>query len=361
VTVLTARPNYPDYRVLDEYRTGRHDESVIEGVRIERVSTWAPGKDSSWRRVRHELWLLLSMTIALLRGRVGRHSNVVSFCPSIFMVLAGALAKRGGGNHVAVVHDVQSGLASGLGMAGHGAVGLIRALERFALNRADVVLVLSAEMKRQIESLGVSTRLEILPLWIDTDKVYPLPGRANDPPIVAYSGNLGRKQGLDQVLSLAEVLRDRRPDVRIVVRGQGSQSERLQHEARERQLTNVEFCPLIPEEQLNEALAEADVHLVPQLPGGADSAVPSKAYTIMAAGRPFICTTEAGSTLWALNNETEAFVCSPPNEPQAMADALLSLIDSPEAREEMGTRGRRYIESNLKRDDLLSRLAALLC
>ena len=70
---------------------------------------------------------------------------VISLCPSILSVLVGAVAKRRGGRHVAIIHDIQSGLAGGLGMVGHPRlVQAMRWVERVILNRADRVVVLSS-------------------------------------------------------------------------------------------------------------------------------------------------------------------------------------------------------------------------
>jgi colanic acid biosynthesis glycosyl transferase WcaI len=48
--------------------------------------------------------------------------------------------------------------------------------------------------------------------------------------------------------------------------------------------------------------------LAPQNPSGAAFAVPSKIYSIMAAGRPFICTAEEGSPLDRLRAVSNAFI-----------------------------------------------------
>ena len=87
---------------------------------------------------------------------------------------------------------------------------VMRLCERLVLNRTDLVVVLSAEMKHQLRRIGVSTPIEVVPLWVDTDHLRPAPPVGGPPIRVLYSGNLGRKQGLDQVIELARELAVRR-------------------------------------------------------------------------------------------------------------------------------------------------------
>ena len=99
------------------------------------------------------------------------------------------------------------------------------------------------------------------------------------------------------------------------------------------------------------------MHLVPQDPESADYAVPSKVYSIMAAGRPFVATAQEGSTLWKLADKTGACVCVPPNDVRAFADAVIALIDDRSLSAKLGTNGRNYVEENVARDIVLSSFA----
>jgi len=361
VTVVTTRPHYPAYRVAPGFERGRQDDARVRGVRVRRLPAWTGLGTGASARIVLECSLFAQLLWRIAVGALPRRSRVISLCPSVLMVLGGALARRKGGTMVALVHDIQSGLASGLGMVGRGVLlRAMRGVERLALRRADVVLPLSEGMRRELVRLGVDGRVELLPIWVDPRKVFPLPAPPADPPTVAYMGNLGRKQDLMQILDCAALLLIRRPEVRVVIRGAGQQAKLLRDEAARRGLANVRFEALVSHERLNESLAAAHVHLVPQAPSGANFAVPSKAYSVMAAGRPFVATAAPGTPLWELQRETEAFVCVPPREAEALASALLRLIDAPDLRARMGARGRQWIERNAARDLVLERLAGLL-
>lgn len=361
VTVLTGRPHYPNPDDFADFNARAPKREVTGGIVVERLRSWAPRRRSAALRILSECLFLLAGLFALLSGRVKRHGLVVSLCPSIFAVMLGILATRRGGRHVAMVHDIQSGLAAGLNLVRSGL--LLRAMrwcERVTLNRLDAVCVLTAEMKVQLRRLGVTVPIEILPIWVDTDRITPQPRDRAGSPVLLYSGNLGRKQGLEQILALAATLAKIRPEVKIVLRGDGSEKTALMQEVARLGLQNVEFAGLLPRERLNEGLALGDLHLVPQKPSAADFAIPSKIYSIMAAGRPFIATAHPGSSLWRLQETTGAFLCVPPEDPAAFCEAALALLDDPALREEMGRKGRSFIEQSHGRAAVLAAFTASL-
>ncbi|SMH52872.1 glycosyltransferase family 4 protein [Azospirillum agricola] len=358
-TVLTARPNYPGNQVYDGYADGARDSTTVDGVRIERLTTIPPAGGGMKARLLHEGVLHAGFASALAKGRVGRHDAVLSLCPSILSVALADRFTAPGGRHVAIVHDIQSGLAGALGMGGKAAVKAIRALERTALNRADAIVVLSDPMRAVLRELGVTRPITVIPPHVDADAVHPLP-RPDQPPTALYSGAFARKQGLEQLLDMARHLAALMPEARVLLRGQGGLEEELKAQAAAMALTNLQFSPLAPKDRLNEALAEGDVHLVPQRPEGAAFAMPGKAVTILASGRPFVATCLPGSALSALEAEIGAFLCTPPDEPLALAQAVARLLKDRALATAMGRRGRAWVEGNATRAVALDRYATLL-
>lgn len=354
VTVLTGLPHYPASEVFPAYRDRRGMREECNGVTVERLGAWIPRRRSAVARIAGEAWFLMYGAFALATGRVSRHAVVLSLCPSILSVALGAMARLRNGRTVAIVHDIQSGLASGLGMVGRGGLArLMRSCERMVLNRADLVVVLSQEMADELRRIGVTAPVEVVPIWVDTDQVRPLPARNDGRLTVLYSGNLGKKQGLGQVIDMAQTLQARRPEIDIVLRGNGNQAEDLRQQIAERSLANVRLTELLPDGGLSEGLAEGDIHLVPQDPDAAAFAVPSKVFNIMAAGRPFVATAHPGSLLWRLRHRSGAFICVPPNDAAAFADAVLQLADDATLRATLGERGRQFVERHLAKRKVL--------
>lgn len=361
VRIITERPYYPEYRIRDDYQQGQRDHETVFGVQVRRLPTFVPRGGGVASRFLNEFFFMIQVCALITFGRVKRSNRVVSLCPSILAVLIGIAAAGKHGHHVAVVHDIQSGLAQSLGITGsRWKVFFLRWIETFTLNRVDSVIVLCKRMEAILREQGVRKSIHVLPIWVDVRKIYPLTPRADGPPTLLYSGNLGRKQGLEQVIDVAEVLLKKGCNATVIIRGAGASIDKLRKSIQERCLRNVELRPLVPERQLNEALAEGHIHLVPQVPEGADYAVPSKIYAIMAAGRPFVCTAMPGSPLWSLAEETQACVCVPPHDPEAFASALIRLIEDRERCRTMGLYGRRYVQAHAERSLVLSSYAELI-
>jgi len=363
VTALTGRPHYPRAEVFPGYEKGRGRETV-NGVRVERLSSWIPKRRSAVFRILGEAAFLVHGLWALATGRTGRHGVVLSLCPSILSVALANIARRPGGLHIAVVHDIQSGLAAGLGLVGgRGLIKAMRWAERAALNRADLVVVLSQNMARQLRDIGVTTPIDVVPIWVDTASVQPMEPVEDGPLKILYSGNLGKKQGVGQLLDLAEELQVLRPDIEIILRGSGNQAQGLAGEIATRGLKNVTLADLLPPDRLVEGLSLGHIHLVPQDPEGAEFAVPSKVYNIMAVGRPFVTTARPGSPLAELEASSGAFLCVPPNDRRAFAAAVMKLADDRDLRARLGARGRSFVERHYAKPrvlgDFLARLDTL--
>jgi len=359
VRVLTNLPHYPGRTVFPGYANGAAREDV-RGLPVHRLPTRVPQNGSARERLLSEGHFLLQAGRALAGGSVARASLVLSLCPSIFAALLGNLARAPGGRHIAIVHDIQSGLARGLGMLGGSLPAALQRLERFVLNRADLIVVLSDRMRDHLRASGVTAPIEVFPIWVDIEAIYPLPANGKNRPTLVYSGNFGRKQGLDQILDLAARLQETRPDITIVLRGRGSQSEHLTAEIAARRLGNVRIADLVPPERLNDGLAEGDIHLVPQDPEAADFAVPSKIYNIMAAGRPFIATARPGSVLWRLQEECGGFVCVPPHDAHRFCEVVTALAENVVLRQEMGARARNFVVERCAKSRVLGELMAVL-
>lgn len=356
VTVLTGRPHYPGATVLPDWAEGQRDDELLDGVRIVRHSTLPARGGGAARRIVSEGWSLAGGLVSLGTGRIPRHDLVLSLSPSVLSVAAGRAARRKGGRHVALIHDIQSGLAGGLGLVGsRGVLSAMRAVERTLLNGTDGMIVLTEAMRVALRAQGVRAPIEVLPIWVDTERVRPLP-RPEGPLTVVYSGSFGRKQGLGLVVEMAHRLASRQPGVRVVLQGSGPFESTLRQLVSQRELKNVEFRPLAAADGLDQALAQGDVHLVPQDAAAAPFALPSKTAAILAAGRPFVCTAATSSPLGLLAAESGGGVCSPPGDVAAFADAVERLVLDRELRESLGRAGRHWAEHHLAARCVLPRL-----
>jgi len=226
------------------------------------------------------------------------------------------------------------------------------ALEKFLYRRSDAVTVLSEDLRDNVGGkLGTHRpeRVHVIPNFVDTERIAPA-DRVNsyreqyglgDRTVVLYAGNVGLSQSLDLLVEAARRFRDR-DDVVFVVNGGGSAKDDLVESAAG--LDNLKFVEMQPRERLPEVLAAGDLHVVPLKRGLARSSVPSKLYSILAAGRPVLASVDAGTEVATTIERASAGVSVPPEDPDAFCAALADLLDDPARRTAMGESGRAFVE-----------------
>ncbi len=156
-----------------------------------------------------------------------------------------------------------------------------------------------------------------------------------------YAGNIGMSQSLELMLAAATALAHD-PEIAFVINGGGAARPGLEVAARG--LPNVQFVDLQPRSRLPEVLAAADIHVVPLKRGLGRSSVPSKTYSILAAGRPVLASVDRDTEVERIVERSGAGVAVPPDDPEAFTKALSRLVAAPDELAQMGASGRRFVE-----------------
>ena len=156
-------------------------------------------------------------------------------------------------------------------------------------------------------------------------------------PVLLYAGNIGYSQSVELLLAVARA----RPDVTVLVNGQGVARDAVEEQAAG--LPNVRFAGYVPEERLPELLATGDVHAVPLRRGLAAVSVPSKTYSILAAGRPVVAAIDEGTEIPRLLAASGGGLAVAPDDADAFVAACTRLLDDPDTAAAMGRRGRDWV------------------
>jgi glycosyltransferase involved in cell wall biosynthesis len=115
------------------------------------------------------------------------------------------------------------------------------------------------------------------------------------------------------------------PYMRFVFVGDGIAKHSLQQAVKRAGLTNVRFIPFQSREMLSLVLASADVLLNTVKKGFGADTVPSKLYSIMGGARPVIAAVDSGTDTWDLIRRAECGLLVEPDNPRALAAAILDL------------------------------------
>ncbi|MDQ4145744.1 MAG: glycosyltransferase family 4 protein [Actinomycetota bacterium] len=349
--VVTALPWYRRHRVEPSYsgRLVRHEDTPWG--RITRIHPF-PGSDKR-NLVRRAAGYAAFTTLATaLAGKGGPVDGVLAVSPPLTLAAAGwAVAKKRKASFVFNVQDIYPDVAVELGMLTHkGVVDASYRLERWSYDVADAVTVLSEDLQNNVaRKTDRPEKVRVIPNFVDTDWIRPsdrnnayrrefgLEGKT----VVMYAGNVGLSQGLDLVIEAAVALAYE-DDLVFVINGAGADRGRLMEKARD--LDNVRFIDIQPAERLPEVLAAGDIHLVTLKRGLARSSVPSKTYSILAAGRPLLASVDEGSEVASVVNRAGAGIAVPPEDAEAFTKGLRRLLDAPDEMERMGRAGREFVE-----------------
>lgn len=318
VTVVTGMPHYPRWRVQGEHPRAH----TRNGVAVRRVRHYVPDRPFGLRRLRLEL----SFGIRSVFRSWDRPESLVFVSPALIATFIGTLRARMLGIPYRIwVQDIYS-----LGMSQVSTSYLSRVMARLesrVLTRAHEVVVIHDRFRRYVCSeLGVSeANVRVVRNWShveasprrDAAAVRAAYGWSDDDVIVLHAGNMGVKQGLDNVIAAARVAEEVRSPVRFAFVGDGNMRPALQRDAAG---CDLQFIDPVPDAEFAELLAAADVLLVSEVAGLTEMSVPSKLTTYFASGVPVLASVSASSVT---ADEMQAAGAGPrvdPGDAEALVD-----------------------------------------
>ena len=339
------------------------------GVEIVRVHSAAYDRAQLHHRAINYLTYLAR---SLRRGLFAVERPDVVLCmtdPPMVGDVALAVARRYRAPLVVVSQDVFPEIAIELGrLTNPVLVGILRVLTSFYLRRADRVVAIGETMRRRLEAKGVPPqRLRVIPNWVDTSAIRPEPrenpwASAHDLDgrfVVMHSGNIGHAQDLDTLIRATTSLEDLE-QLAVVLVGFGARHAEYVALVERLGAHKVSFHGYQPRELLSQALSSADLHFVGLARGLSGFVVPSRLYGILAAGRPVLAAADEDSETAQLVREVGCGIVLPPGRPDLLADAIRAAAGGEHDLEEMGKRGRAWVEANADREVAIGRYRALL-
>jgi colanic acid biosynthesis glycosyl transferase WcaI len=245
-------------------------------------------------------------------------------------------------------------------------LSLLEYIEKACFYFADFVTSISDNMVEQTrkKNKGSSTQTEVIENWADTESIHPIEeknwlkkeyGFSEDTFLIVYSGNIGEKQGLGQILSVAKALEEYEV-IKLLILGDGAYKEELLKKSKSMDLSNLRFGKLVPKEYLNVMLNGSDIQLVLQSKHATDSFLPSKYINILSAGVPSIVTAKGKTELHKIVNENNTSLLVEPEDDAQLTDAILKLFRNRELRETLSQNSRKFALEKFGRDFILNRL-----
>jgi glycosyltransferase involved in cell wall biosynthesis len=334
VHVLAGMPYYPEWTIRAGYERTLRRTELRHGVTIHRCRQVIPRRQSAIHRAAYEASFLANA--AFTRG-LPRPDLVIGVLPALSDgILAARLAKRYKVPLTLWIQDLfgQAALQSGV-RGGRRIAGLTARLEGWIARQADSVAIIAEGFRPVLEGLGVDpARIHRVRNWthigpptMSVAATRTALGLPQNQVICLHAGNMGLKQGLEQVVESARLAVTAAPELLFVLLGDGNQRAHLERLGAG--LPNLRFLDPVSEELFPNALNAADVLLLTQRGSVTDMSLPSKLTSYQAVGRPVVAAVHPASETARAVEESGCGLVVEPDRPERLLQAMTDTARAP--------------------------------
>src|ERR1700694_3239221 len=223
------------------------------------------------------------------------------------------------------------------------------AMHRWALRRADRVIVLGEDMRDRIVAKGVDpARVVVSRDGISIPETLPSPDNSVAREIrgdlrfaLVHAGNVGFYGAWQTLISAVRILENE--GVGLVFIGEGAMKPQV--EAMAEGCRAVRFLPFRPADEVPLVLSYGDMHVVTVKRGLEGVVVPSKLYPTLAAGRPVLGVAPEESDVARIIRRSGCGLAANPDDPNTIVEALHGVLQDSEQIRNMGLRAREIANS----------------
>lgn len=209
-------------------------------------------------------------------------------------------------------------------------------------NAFNLVVSLSHAMKSILETEGIGP-IEVVHNGVPERPMRP---KLSNPPTVACAGRLVLEKGVEVLLRAFARTKTLVPKARLVIAGQGVEEVNLRALAAELGVTDsVVWLGHLPRQEMEQHFDSAWVQVVPSLWAEPFGNVSTEA---MMRGTAVVAS-NVGAQPEIVSNGTTGFLV-PPNNVDALTEALLRLLINPTLAEQMGRAGRERALTHFSED-----------
>lgn len=342
-TVVTTFPYYPQWEVQAPYQNKWwwYKKEVLKeagksNITVYRCPSYTPADPTGKKRIIQDMsfWSSKIWQILKLVALRKKFDLIITVAPPFHLAFLGLMVRKlTGGKLVYHIQDLQIEAAQDLNILSNQAMfNRLYKMEKNILDSADYVSSISEGMIKKIEE-KIDKKVIFFPNWADTSYFYPVEDRQTlkadwgfsaDDVIYLYSGAIGEKQGLENIIFAAELVQED-SHIKFVICGSGPYKEKLIELAEARSLKNVSFLPVQEKDVFNKFLNMADFHLVLQKSNAGDLVMPSKLTTILAVGGVSIVTAAQDTSLYNVVEKYNVGYIIPPEDYVALANKIIEV------------------------------------
>ncbi len=370
VTVICTVPSYGG-TIEEHYKTQKFYEETINGVRVIRVRVPEFTKASKKSRIKNIIAYYFGALKACRLAGEQDYVFTISQPPVLGGLLGVAGKRRKKAKLIYCIQDFNPEQTMAVGYFRNQLIlNTMMALDKYSCKHSDLVITVGRDLVETLKNRFHGKKVPhhtMINNWIDEKEIYPLPPEhervrafrqqygLQDKYVIMYSGNIGLYYDLENLIKVIEKFPKgtKTADGREVVFafvGAGSVKDTIEAYAKEHNMENVVFIPYQKKEDLIYSLNAGDVHWCVNAKGIKGVSCPSKAYGIMAAGKPILGVLEKGTEVRSLIEECQCGQCCEPQDYDGAAKLIEWYLANTDSIEKMGSNGRAYLEKYLTKD-----------
>ncbi len=370
VTVVTCAPNHPRGKVYEGYKNRFYSKETVDGIEAVRIWTYITANEGIVKRTVAYVSYMLAAT--LYSFFAPRTDVVITTSPQFFNGLAGYLVSRiKRAPWMLEIRDLwpESILAVGA-IKNRRIIRTLEWLELFAYRKCDHLIPVTYAFREYMVSRGISAdKITVIKNGVDLsfydavqdadltelpEKLKSLNGKF----VASYVGTHGMAHHLETVFEAAEILRDHKDIVFLMV-GEGSESQRLRELQSKKRLDNVLMLGQLEKDKMPAvwSLSKLSLVLLKKL-DLFKTVIPSKIFESMAMKKPIILGVQ-GESKAIIESANTGFAIEPENARQ-LAEKVLLFYNNKDLYQSLADNGREFVVEHYDRRKLANRFLSVL-
>jgi colanic acid biosynthesis glycosyl transferase WcaI len=235
-------------------------------------------------------------------------------------------------------------------------IKLLQRIEKFVLNKADIVSTISFGMINKLKT-KTNTSTYYLTNWIDVEKFSNNKLETHkylsaDAFKILYSGNIGAKQDWTFFIEVLNHLKNI-DNIEVVVVGEGAEKDHVLQKIKDYDF--VKHYNLVPYNELPSLLSSADLHILFQKIDVIDTVMPSKILGMMASAKPSIVTGNLKSEVAKVFEDSNGGFYFDGKSVKEIIDHVKKLMNDKELSEKLGFNGKKFVNEKFSKKEVLDK------
>jgi len=316
----------------------------LDFITVKRIKSDGYNKNSFFSRIKGHLLVSLKM-LFLMRKSIPKNADILMVTnPVLLLALVSIFCRFKKWNIKLLVHDVfpENLVVSGVIKSKKSIIYKdVKIFFNRAFNFAETLIVLGRDMQELYkEKVGENKNISVIENWADTKFINThktTSGKKN----FLFAGNLGRLQGLEDLLLALSVTKDLKYNFTFI--GSGALDEYINLFIQEKELKHINKLGWLDREKQDEFMKTASIGVVSLKKGMFGLGVPSKFYNLLAAGKPIFYIGDINSEIYKVLQEYQIGWFAEAGNSKMIVSVITQIINAKEIQLELYSKNAREL------------------